>query len=391
MPTKPAGEEWLTKRYRLRPGYFFSFPKPNQMQIRMNNWGESIIWIRDREEEHWVLDFFGGLDGRLTVEQLLDRVPAERHADVYKIVGALRSRFFREVADSSSDHWMEKRWQQIWGARKTAMDVYRSALQEAQVLIIGAGVLGSRFATGIAQWNPSQITIVDKQEIQRDDIEMNPAFAYAEVGESRAEVLAKTLNRMAGNTVAQGMMVPQYDHKFLRERIVDSTHVFVVEDGYAPDVYDQVNRIAVEEKVRWTLLLVDGWDLYVGPTFFPDQSGCYHCLEQAKRGEMKQAASYVAYRESLQGGQAKAPSLCSPMHADLAAGFLASDAIHLLGIMPQRIEEEASLTIGRQLRVNLRTFDALFYPMIKMPRCEVCGTAQKGEKTDEQASSNPSE
>ena len=87
------------------------------------------------------------------------------------------------------------------------MDVYRSALQEAQVLIIGAGVLGSRFATGIAQWNPSQITIVDKQEIQRDDIEMNPAFAYAEVEKVGPRCWQKTLNRMAGeNTVAQGMM-----------------------------------------------------------------------------------------------------------------------------------------------------------------------------------------
>lgn len=383
MPTKKSHEEWLSKRYRLRPGYFFSFPKPNEMQIRMNNWSESIIWLRGQEGENWISTLFSGLDGTHTVRQLLEHVPKERHADVTKIVGALRSRFLSEEIESANDQQIVKRWQQIWGTRRTAMDAYRSSLRESNVLIIGAGTLGSRFATGLAQWNPGRMTIVDGQEVDRDDIAMSPTFAYAEVGESRAEALAKTLNRMAGDhPVAQGVMTPLDDEEILREKISQATHVFVVEDGFVPDLYDRVNKIALEEKVRWSLLVVDGWDLYIGPTFFPNQSGCYHCLEHAKRSEMKQVASYVAYRESLRIGEEKAPLLCSPMFADLAAGFLASDAIHLLGMMPQRIEEEASLTIGRHLRVDLRTFDALFYPLIRMPRCEVCGTAQKGEKTN---------
>lgn len=372
MINKEAHEEWLDKVYQLRPGYFFSFPKPHEMQIRLKSWGESLIWLRGREGEDWVSHFFSGLDGSHRLRELIQRVPREYHENVFKMLAALRPRFLIESTLSTTTR-IEKRWQQILGVRATAMEEYQKALAEARVLIFGAGKLGSRFATSLAQWNPQQLMIVDDEKITRNDIEESPAYAFFEVGENRGEALAKTINRMAGRTLAEGVNLSYEDLQGLRERIENSTHVFVAIDRYSPALYDKVNHIALEKKVRWSFLLVDGWDLYVGPTFFPEQSGCYHCLELTKKSDMQKPASYEAFRESLIRGE-KAPDLCSPIAADLAAGFLAADAIHLFGLMPQRIEAEASLTIGRQLHVNLRTFDAYFHPMIKKPRCTVCGT-----------------
>lgn len=374
MANKVERKEWLAKVYQLRPGYFFSFPQPHEMQIRLKSWGESLIWLRGREGENWVSHFFSGLDGSHRLEELFQRVPKEHHENVSKILTALRPRFLIESPLGTTMDRMQKSWQQLLGVRGTAMEEYQTALAEAHVLILGAGKLGSRFATGLAQWNPQQLIIVDDEQITRNDIGESPAYAFSEVGENRGEALAKTINRMAGRTLAEGVKVFYDDLQGLRERIENSTHVFVAVDHFSPALYDKVNHITLEKKVRWSFLLVDGWDLYVGPTFFPEQSGCYHCLEQVKKSDMKEPASYEAFRESLIGGE-KAPDLCSPIAADLAAGFLAADAIHLFGMMPQRIDAEAGLTIGRQLHVNLRTFDAYFHPLIKKPRCKVCGTA----------------
>lgn len=366
----------LNSYYKLREGYTFFFPLPNEMHIRMNHLGESLVSLKNTEGEMWASDFFGGLDGTKTIAELIGVVPEVRQEDVLRVIAALRRDFLVESQEKIESGDESKRWlRHLMDTRRSARAYYETSLADARVTVIGAGSLGSRIATGLVQLGIGEITVTDCRKVSREDRMQSPAYVQAAEGQARADALAKFLDCLSQGKNVRALELATYDRQELERLMEGQSLVVLAEDAYRPDLYQIVNEAAAKAGIRWTTVLIDGWDVYVGPTILPGATGCHACFHTHRRREKKLGASFDRYAEYLaEGGEA--PVHIHPAFADVAAGMLVSDLPNLIGQMPAMIEEESSLTLGRELHLKMRTFDASLQRVAKEPRCPVCGPKQ---------------
>ncbi|WP_165898147.1 TOMM precursor leader peptide-binding protein [Tumebacillus sp. BK434] len=364
----------MNSYYKLREGYFFTFPERYELQVRHVHWGESLARVGAAEGETWLQDVFGELDGTRKMREIMAVVPEERQEDCLKMLAALRRSFLDESPTPipNDGPWSARWLPKLMGTRHTTRHFYERELAEANILVLGAGMIGSRLATGLVQLGAGHVAVADGRTVTPDDRFHSMAYVDAELGAMRAEALAGRLNRLAGGERASGHVWEQQDRAGLDELIDGRTLVLVAEDAFSPALYEQVNQAALRRKITWSMIVIDGWNVHVGPTFLPGRTGCYHCLEADRRSRMANPVSYDRYVGHLvQTGMQAALSI-SPTFADLAAGMLASDVPNLIGNMPQRIETESGLTLGRQMQMDMRTFDAALHTVVKQPRCAVC-------------------
>jgi bacteriocin biosynthesis cyclodehydratase domain-containing protein len=237
----------------------------------------------------------------------------------------------------------------------------------------------------LIQLGAGHVAVADGRAVTEDDRRLSMAYAFASPGSMRAEALADSLNRMAGAKRSSGHVWQIRDREGLHHLMEGRTLALVAEDAFAPALYEAVNRAAVERNIPWSMIVIDGWNVYVGPTFLPGRTGCYHCLETDRRSRLANPLSYDRHVAHLLQSDVQEAVLASPTFADMAAGMLASDVPNLIGIMPQRIETESSLTLGRQLQMDMRTFDAALHPVFKQPRCPVCGCTAVQQTSEEVA------
>jgi bacteriocin biosynthesis cyclodehydratase domain-containing protein len=243
------------------------------------------------------------------------------------------------------------------------------------VLLLGAGRLGSRIAGNLVMTGFRRLTLLDASTVSSDDRMASPLLLHAKPGTARVDVLASALRELAPDASVRS--VTETDVRTLERELAAHDLAIMAADRFDPRLLDDVNRLAVRLEKRWSMSLVSGWNLRVGPTFFPGQSGCLICF-QRETGE-----TWV--RESAPEGPAAAtepsgppesgfPSLVWPPHADVAAGLLATDMLHAAGIMPRRIEPGTGLTLGRQLVFDLKSGHAFWQTVPRRPDCPVCGT-----------------
>ncbi|ASS75444.1 hypothetical protein CIG75_10970 [Tumebacillus algifaecis] len=377
----------LNSYYMLRDGYFFSFPEAHEMQVRHIHWGDSLARIGAHVGETWLQEVFGEMDGTRTLQDMMSSVPDERREDCLKIAAALRRSFLIESPTPIADQrTREERWlPHLMGTRPTARFFYQEELAEANILVLGAGMIGSRLAAGLMQLGAGHVAVADGRTVTEDDHRHSMAYAFTELGEMRATALADSLNRMAGVQRASGHDWQVRDEEGLHRLMEGRTLVLVAEDAFVPALYEAVNRAALERNITWSMIMIDGWNVQIGPTFLPGRTGCFHCLESDRRSRLANPASYDQYVKHLVDTDAQAVLSISPTFADVAAGMLASDVPNLVGNMPQRIETESSLTINRQLQMDMRTFDATLHPIVKKPRCAVCGCQAEQQISEEVA------
>lgn len=381
-----AGEgirsKMLNTYYRVRDGYFIAFPAPHELQIRTSHGAESLVRIAMAEGERWAESFFSALDGMRTLGELIDVVPAEHVESVLKIVAALRREHLLESEspfrpqDEAHD-WLRR----LMGTRYPVRDWYEQVLQDASILVLGAGVLGSRVAGALVQMGTGTVTVADALPLSAQDLQTAPLFLGAAVGESRSEALARQLKQLGHGTVVEGVQPPPWEDATAWQQLMEGRSlVIVAEDSYRPRLLRHVNALALEMGVRWSMVLVDGWDVFVGPTFLPQQTGCLTCWEQQQRRALRLPDVQDHYVDFLAREEHTAAFLGSPQFADVAAGLLTSDIWNLLGILTQRVEDQSSLTLGRQLHMQMRSFDAKLIQLVKEPRCATCTAERIGRE-----------
>lgn len=364
-------EQFLDTYYILRPGYFFVFPRRHQMQIRNQHFGSSLVSISGTEQEVWIENCFGKLNGKMKLREILTEVPPEKHEQFLLIVLSLCRDFLTAVKQTIETNY-EKSSLPIYVNRSSA-EYYDKEIRHAKVLLIGAGMLGSRIASQLAHYDLAGLTILDRKLVDTKDQKNSPAYVFASNGQPRACELEKFLVKMTEIRKVSGVHKQVYTPELLTKMMEAHTLTVLVEDDFDPSLYYDLNNAALKTNRPWTMAVIDGLDSYIGPTFIPNHTGCYECFNSSKDFQLKNVESYYQYEEYLRIHNLKAELFITPGMADSVAGLLASDIPNVLGMMPQRIETEASLTLGRQLHMNFRTYDAEFFSIVKRPRCRSCG------------------
>lgn len=382
MRDSPRGQvssDRQTTVYKTRPGYIFIFPSDNECHIRSNHFSDSEVKVVDPDGKGWIKSFFNLLMSGSTVDELVNYFPNTSKETIINLLQALERKYVQRIrvpTDVSSEDdrmW----WQHLMNQRRTLNEWYEQALADSSILVVGAGVLGSRVASSLAHYPLTKISIVDSHQVTLRDKRINPMYMNAMEGQSRADVLAH--NVMGLNEQLQVNAQP-VDRGNTIDFIASNSDMFDLiiwsKDDFLPHELNQMNICAQEKGLKWTILSIDGWHINVGPTFIPNQTGCYQCMHERLKGTLKEPNDLDVYIDYLRTQDVEVhqntSSSVGPIFADIAAGLLVSDIPNIIKNMPSRIENEASLTLGQYLHLDMTTYDTELVQLLKSPTCQVC-------------------
>lgn len=128
-----------------------------------------------------------------------------------------------------------------------------------------------------------------------------------------------------------------------------------------------LNRVCLHHKVPCVAAAIDGPFLLVGPTVLPGRSACLECLETRVLMNLREAASYQAYKMALLEGRATgATASIDGVLGSLLSALVSMEALNfaLAG---------TSFTVGKVLCVYLPTMEFTYNEVLRVPGCTACG------------------
>jgi len=240
------------------------------------------------------------------------------------------------------------------------------ALRDANVVVLGAGGLGSWTMAGLACAGVGRIVAVDDDTIELSNLNRQVLYRMSDIGRPKVEVAAESLRGL--NPEIEFVPVARRVRSVADVRCVAAGADFVVctADWPVHDIGRWVNRACLELGVPHTSAGQFPPRVRIGPTFVPGRTACLECQERAIR------ESFPLYDELVEHRKATAPvaaTLGAP--SGLIGSLLAMEVIHWI----TGISEPA--TLGRGLVFDLRDFSSHWESIEPDPDCELaCGGAR---------------
>lgn len=140
----------------------------------------------------------------------------------------------------------------------------------------------------------------------------------------------------------------------------------IITDNYQHADFQRINQEALEKNQPWMLVKPIGVELWLGPVFWPGQTGCWECLNQRLRIN-NPIDTYYQYSENTRDNLPVPPSFVSPS-LRIAANMTALEVIKFLYHRKnQRLD-------GKIVTVDLETLDSREHVLVKRPQCPACGS-----------------
>lgn len=294
---------------KIHPSFTAVEVSPNEVQFRVGPWSGPAFTVRDDDGDGEVRQLVESLDGETPVEAIVESFDESQRADVVGIVDALSTKGVvrsGEATPDSLDRYSTVR------SSLGADDV--RAVRESDVLVVGDG--------RIADLVRSNLDAMDVEPVATTPVER--------------DVLAET--------------VPEADL------------VVAAVDEPRPDALAELNRLADDAGTPWTVGQLFGFDALVGPTVFPGETACYECF-------VERTFSNVAFdsRAAYRRARENATAMAIPALAQVVAGFLTCDVVHLLA-------GGTGFNAGSVVHVDFVDFGVESNEVLKIPRCDACGT-----------------
>lgn len=129
-----------------------------------------------------------------------------------------------------------------------------------------------------------------------------------------------------------------------------------------------LNRVCLHLQVPAIAAAVDGPFLLVGPTMVPGRSACFECLDKRVLMNLREAASYQAYKQALLDGRVSgATRTLDGVIGGLLASLVSVEALNfsITGTTP---------TVGKILCLYLPTMEFTYNEILRVPGCPACGS-----------------
>jgi bacteriocin biosynthesis cyclodehydratase domain-containing protein len=132
-----------------------------------------------------------------------------------------------------------------------------------------------------------------------------------------------------------------------------------------------VNGACLERKVPWISAHTVGSRSEVGPTVVPGDTACFACYEKRRESndDGYQEEAERAERLALQGLDT------GRLAVEAADGILAAEVLKLAGGFSR------PMTYGSVFFLDLITLESGLHPVLKIPRCRICGTPARNQPT----------
>jgi thiazole/oxazole-forming peptide maturase SagC family component len=127
-----------------------------------------------------------------------------------------------------------------------------------------------------------------------------------------------------------------------------------------------LNRVLVKNRIPCLYSFVDGPFLLVGPTVVPGRTACFECFEKRVQMNLRENASYVAYKNALVAGSVEfgSPAFIEPLKM-LLCSHAALEVINFWST-------GYSFTRNKVLSIYLPTMEFVFNEVLRLPDCGAC-------------------
>ena len=363
----------LPARPRIRMSYHVIPMSDNRVQLRS---GSDAFIMQGEPVQTLIKNLFPLLTGDHTVESILEKLSAGYPRDY--IVSFLHKLTLRRVLEDAAlepslavkKEDLECHKPQLTYFSHYSRNPYdqQARLRLARVAVCGLGPLGVRTARSLASAGVGEILGLDENVIVEEDVHQCLFFKPEDLGHPRGSAFEKRGHEAFNNASWKGIEETLNGPDYFIRHLQEMDYLVVCQESFQPQILEWINHACLELKLTWTWCALDGHTGTIGPTIIPKQLACWKCYDLRVKANVDHYEEYLAFDEYLRKSESNTvrfgyllPSL------DLIAGLTALEVIKdLSGLTPP-------LTYGAQISVNLLTTEFDLHPVLKLPRCPVCG------------------
>jgi bacteriocin biosynthesis cyclodehydratase domain-containing protein len=189
--------------------------------------------------------------------------------------------------------------------------------------------------------------------------------AMSQIGFQNMNILALTKNGDLSNLQNHVTAVDAFTDDNLKRFIKADHHLIGIFSRNLPQTFSSINKTAFLNNQLFTLSYLTDKTAVIGPTFIPNETGCYECYEQRYMMNVNNLDSYLSYKKFLNNDQT-GPFSHTRYNKDIFINILASELVNISTFIsrPQSVGIELEFDF-----VNLKLEKRKFY---RLPVCKVC-------------------
>ena len=228
------------------------------------------------------------------------------------------------------------------GVNTRSVPLLRKPMTDAHITLVGHGVLGEAIRQHLAQASFGSITMIESSSVAK-------AGTAKGVDQARSPAAPR----------------PQDANQWL-EFAKDSDWIVAAQDCFEPGELTAINSAALQCSTPWSLVCLDGYEGWLGPTFVPGETACFNCFSRrllAGAGEIR----HIFMDPGVKVYKVPSPWSVGP-ESSAWIGLLASMfALELIAAIQGR-----SFTLNNILIVHRLNLTFQRESVLRLPRCPDC-------------------
>lgn len=314
------------------------------------------------------------LDGSLATEEILRAVLAERQEEAEGLLELLLDSRLLEDADSFKDSGLSLE-EMLYYQRQISFFSHFTApgfvcqkkLKQSRLILVGLGRVGAQVARTMALSGAGSLTLVDTNEVAREDTSPWGPYSQHHLGKRRAQVWAEHCAELNPHIEVQASpsSLPELEETLKMAERPDL--LLFSPDTQVPKDYIAINKACLAHGITWTSIRAKGKFIYLGPTIIPFETACYGCLS------LRLASNSLSYEEEL---TEEACMNAHPVEANylnylpatdsIIASLLSDEALRIItGYSPPSM-------LNKVLTFDVTRLETRSHPILKVPRCPDC-------------------
>lgn len=180
-------------------------------------------------------------------------------------------------------------------------------------------------------------------------------IAVSSIGDVPTELFLKQLNSLGITTAKEGHL-----------RVV-------LADNYLSRDLKQLNELLQAAHQPWLLVKPVGRQLWIGPLFYPGETGCWQCLQE--RLSMQRPLYQLTADETQAPPALASDTLTARAVTDLALQLISIEILRWFGT------ESAHPLSGALRSYDIHTQESLLHKLTRRPQCPICGNPDSSQTT----------
>jgi molybdopterin-synthase adenylyltransferase len=355
----------------------YTVPLPNG-GIHLKNPGQSAE-IRGRAVRDVIPTLLPLLDGTRTLDQIVAELATTASAQsIEQVITILeRKGLIREVepvppelqSEDLSQYETVARFFGTTGSRYATL----AALRRAHIAIVNSGPVAPLLISALTKFGVDRITLIAAESVGEVEVQQCRVLGADDSGRRWADVLEPALRPRARTRLAVVSKRPEEIDDWTAELEGVTMMVALVQ---GPILFypwlERLNLAAVSRGIPWTsVALLDGDLVHVGPTIRPRVTACYKCYELRYKSHLPYVGTHEAFAAHVRQMERPLDFGVLPPVADILAGLAAMEVARAIS------PDSTPITSGRLMTFSLSEFKSELHPVLKLPRCPHCSSANR--------------